>query len=217
MNRNFNRNTRTLRRRRNRNRGNRNNRNNVNRTLIRSLQFKAFYTHFSNITVTSAGVMQNINIIDQGLDITNRVGRQINITRITIRGHYEIANGLANSPQRQLARIILFRDKQANQAAPTGTDLLYDNTIDDAINSPYNLDNRHRFHVVFDKAFVFSSAFPIHNIFFNINANIAITFDASTSSVSDQTSNAYYLFFVSDNSVSGPTFNGYSVVRFTDS
>lgn len=85
-----------------------------------------------------------LNGIAQGDDSTERLGKRINMTSVAIRGTCILPSN-ASSPYDSL-RVMIFYDRQPNQATPAVTDILTTASNDSHI----NLFNSDRFWVVLD-------------------------------------------------------------------
>jgi hypothetical protein len=103
--------------------------------------------------VLAAGNVVAYNLVAQGTDFTNRIGRQIMNKSILFRA--SVQNNQANDTPGDIVRIMLIYDDQPNSAVavPAVTDIL--TTAD--IFSGINLNNRDRFKVLYDKRFTLPS------------------------------------------------------------
>lgn len=113
-------------------------------------------------TITSAGWFQSMSLIAVGSDFTQRIGRKIFINYFSMK--------LFLKPQALAApgvcvnavdftgcqlRLMLIYDTQPNGAYPGVNDILWTNVGNRQPFSLINLNNRDRFHVFWDKLFVF--------------------------------------------------------------
>jgi len=93
-----------------------------------------------------------INGCTQGDEIDQRIGREIRMRHITIRGFFR---GVADATAKSTCnRVLIVYDKQPNHAAMTGADLfdgLATTPVD--VTKMYNLDNRKRFTVLYDRLY----------------------------------------------------------------
>lgn len=101
--------------------------------------------------VDTAGSLTLLNGCSRGTDITNRIGRNITMTSVFIRGHImsESASILSPSVNQigQLARCLIIYDMEALAGTPLITDVLKSATS----YAQLNIDNRDRFTVLMDK------------------------------------------------------------------
>lgn len=153
---------------------------------------------------TSSGVISSssLNLMQEGDTDQSRDGNECLLSRIDIRGNLELPEesdqasvGLLTP---SLCRMIVYYDKQCNGAAAAVTDILAGATFD----SFYNLDNRKRFRMLYDKVHSFNvlptsdggtanqydSAVQYRNIRWGMKLNKKIVFDATTGAITDLTS-----------------------------
>lgn len=104
-------------------------------------ELKAIDTDISNTAVATAESVICINKCTQGSDIGNRVGRQIMMKSVQIRGFMSTV-GTNNG---DLVFWAVVYDRQSNAAAPEWTDVY---TTDAVYPQLRNLDNRKRFKVL---------------------------------------------------------------------
>lgn len=110
-------------------------------------ELKFIDTEISAGTLTTAGTVTFLNGVAQGTDFNNRIGRKTLIKSILWNcGIYPIPS--TTQPAGEFVRMIIFYDTQTNSAAvPAVTDVL---AVADPF-SPMNLNNRDRFHIIWDK------------------------------------------------------------------
>lgn len=109
----------------------------------------------------TGGIKQNIHIVPQGTGFTQRIGRQIWITKIDVRMEFILdaqSDTIANYPNLigdDLVRIMIVQDRQCNGAAYNYTDLFADKVVGvttaQALQSMYNLSNFKRFKVLYNR------------------------------------------------------------------
>ena len=112
-----------------------------------------------DVVATTAAMSVNLNIvqltnIQQGDTTITRDGAQCKML------HLEMAYSILVDPTlpRTLVRIMVVVDKQTNQGIYTALDLLEDSSSQDNIVAPRNLDNKHRFSILYDRVHVLSLA-----------------------------------------------------------
>lgn len=107
-----------------------------------------------------------VNWVQQGTDFTNRIGRQITMDAIQIRGSISMQNTLGNNWNSTMTypasfiRLMLVYDYQPTATLPTIDDILYSNVAGGygppaGVFTEYshmNLGNRARFKVIWDKS-----------------------------------------------------------------
>lgn len=138
------------------------------------------------------------------------------------------ANSIGSSIP-QLMRMIILMDMQPNGATPLTTDLLMSaNPV-----AQLNLSYRDRFKILIDKVFAFgpywntTGATGLSDIIWAeglsrpykkfIKLNEEVIFQNSTGNISDITSGALYMFWISSNAgIDGGTFLNSTRVRYSD-
>ncbi len=101
------------------------------------------------IANTGTIVTPSANLIAQGTDETERVGRKVTITNIHWKFEVRLPTQTAGSTASDVARIILYLDKQANGAAATVTGILESANYQ----SFNNLANKSRFRTLMDRTY----------------------------------------------------------------
>lgn len=125
-----------------------------------------------------------INGIAKGDEINQRIGREIRMKHITVRGFYRaVADATGKST---INRMLIVYDKQPNHAAMTGADL-FDTLAATAIDvtKMYNLDNRKRFTVLYDRVFPvdmmeYSKACQKVPFYIDFPVNLPVIYNATT-------------------------------------
>lgn len=115
----------------------------------RELKFIDVTNTFVNIP--AAGAVTLINGVVQGTDFNNRIGRKI-VMKSLLSNITLYPSTTAPASTGDFTRLMVIYDTQTNSAAtPAVTDIL----VSADVNSPMNLNNRDRFHVVMDKKYTF--------------------------------------------------------------
>jgi len=162
------------------------------------------------------------NLVAQGTDFTNRVGRVINMSSILFRYFITPENTASNS-EGEIVRILLVYDMQSNSTTiPAITDVL--NASD--VLSGVKLDNRDRFKILYDKrtamrGVTFTAAAVtggdpqpfFKEKFFKVNLDTVYSGTGGT--IGNIATGSLLLFFVG-NVGSTNTLTHYCRVRFTD-
>ncbi len=179
-----------------------------------NVEYKNHDVITSTQTVSTGGAIVQLTNIGSGDGANSRDGRDITIKRITWR-YFAVQAALAVVTY---LRVILVLDKQTNEAIYTASDLLADVTANNAINSPLNLDNKKRFRILYDKVHLLNDVFlnGIRPVKYNKDTTIKLTFDASTPSIADITSNSLSIFLISSETTELPTIFSYCRLRFID-
>ncbi len=178
-----------------------------------NVEFKRFdVSATAQAQTTTVTILQVSNILlgDGGL---SRDGNQIKITGIYLNYLWTI-HASATTTQ---VRVMLVQDSQTNGAIYAASDLLVDQTGTDNIISPYNLDNKYRFRVLFDRTHVLNdngNQSVIVNKFIKLDQRMR--FDASAGDITDVTSMSYSLVFVSSEATNTPARTHHCRIRFID-
>lgn len=190
---------------------------------------------YGTMNFDSAGSSGCINRIAAGTDFTQRIGRKIMIKSIYVRGIIQKNPHVAS----QLCRMILVYDKQFNSDTnpPAITQILLTNDTDGAFSwDQFNLNNRDRFVVLWDKAVATGpSGFYDPTTQANCSSptswngyvaikkykkvNLETIFSGTTDDLASIQSGALFLYTIGDNA-NGATgtdyFKGTVRVRFVD-
>lgn len=164
-----------------------------------------------------------LNGVIQGVDETQRIGRQSNMKSIFLRGTVSSA---PTTTQSGAIRTIVVIDQEVPQVAGVGQAMLItDFLVTDSLQSQANLDNRKRFKVLHDEMTIFGGittgdgGTPTSHVI-NWFKNIDVTCEYNSrvnGNIGDFTKNAVYLITYSTNlTVASPVTNINSRVRFTD-
>lgn len=166
---------------------------------------------------TTTGSVTLLNSLSAGSDYTQRIGRKCLFKSIFIRGWVFPED---TSTVNNLARIIIFYDRQTNSSTPAITDLLVSATSVSNI----NLDNRERFKILVDKQFAMPAyieasgmgtipkSFKIYK-----KVNLDTIYDDTTAGVGSISTGGIFMLTIG-NAVSGTgsTFQVCSRLRFSD-
>lgn len=183
-----------------------------NKFLLSKPELKRHYDQYTENTINTTPAIQNLNIIDQGNAVTQRLGNQIKIMAHYFNALFSINASATNTK----IRLMIVLDKQVNESTMTIGDLLRDTSADDVLVSSMELDNSQRFRILFDQLIVLSQEFPSKSIKYYKKHNLPIKYDANTSAVADQTSKALYMIVFSNESTNTPTITASSCIRFVD-
>jgi len=121
-----------------------------------SEELKVFDTVLSAYPLNTTGSVTNVFLPQLGSDMNQRVGRKCCIKSIYLRGYAFIQGAFPDpivsgvSAPAQLQRLMFIWDTQPNGSLPAITDIL--NTSTSA--SQLNINNRDRFKILMDKAWV---------------------------------------------------------------
>ncbi len=101
------------------------------------------------LVATAGTITPSINIIPQGVDENERIGRKLTIVKILWRIRVVLEATTVAAETSDQVRLIVFLDKQANGAPATVTDILQSANVQ-AFN---NLSNKGRFRTLMDREY----------------------------------------------------------------
>ncbi len=163
--------------------------------------------------VGGSGAIQQLTNIRQGDTTFSRDGSQCKVTSVQGRGIIQ-HNPLAIDT---VVRLLLVLDRQTNQAIYMTSDLLLDTALIESLISPYNLDNKSRFKVLWDRTFTLSQNSKTVTAFkFYKKLDLLLRFDGNTPSIADLTQNSLSLVRISNENDNPPQFDLITRVRFVD-
>lgn len=142
-----------------------------------------------------------INRCAQGTDHFNRIGNQITVTAIHIRGCITTPVSQAGvTTYSNCVRVILFTDRQANGSYPAINDVFELNaTIDPAI-AFNNLTYRSRFRILAEKKMILIGGTNANKYYyeFNVKKPIRVNYTGQGAAISDIRTNAIHLACLDD-------------------
>lgn len=189
-------------------------------------ELKFFDGTIAQSPVSATGNLTNsINLVPQGVEEDQRVGRKMTIKSIHFRFNYRLDEQDAQvTPERSDSlRFIVYLDKQANGATAAITGVLESANIQ----SFRNLSNKNRFNILLDKTYnlqyqglasdsagVVSQAMQIHTTAWNKTCNIPIEFDSTTGAITEIRSNNVGVILITQNAqmIFGSNFR----IRYSD-
>lgn len=178
-----------------------------------NVEVKNFDVQQTLLNVTTTPVIVQLTNIQQGDTTSTRDGSQCKLTRL----EFTLQVLLNTSAVRSSFRCLVICDRQTNQAIYVPGDVLQDVTSTDAIFSPINLDNKHRFQILADiVTHVGEGGGRIRQYKKSIKLNKIIRFDASTGAIADLTQSSVSLMFISTEGTNGPLITHFSRIRFID-
>lgn len=190
-----------------------------------SIERKFHDVDIDDAVIANTGLIFNsVNLIPQGVTETTRVGRKANISAINWRFDIILpeADGVADPPNIDVIRVILFLDKQANGATAAVTDILESADYQ----SFNNLANKSRFRTLMDRTYNMNRSAgggngttsdwgaERHSDTFFKRCNIPIEFDSTAGAITEIRSNNIGVLLISQNGNAG--FESKMRLRFTD-
>ncbi len=164
-------------------------------------------------TVNTTATIHQASLLNQGDTGSTRDGSQVRVKSLLV--NYSIV--LHTSAVATNVRVIIVSDTQTNGALFAASDLLEDITANDAINSPYNLDNIYRFRILSDKRYALCDS-GRKNIIVSkfIKLNTPMRFSDTGNGIADILSQSYAVLFISNEATNVPTVNLHTRMRYLD-
>ena len=177
-----------------------------------NVEYKHHTKSHTNLGVSSTVAPVCLCLIPSGDVDTKRDGSKVRVKWMTF--NYILKKH--SSASSTLVRVMLVIDRQTNQTAFSGSDLLLDTTITDSIVSPLNLDNSGRFRVIYDRYHILNAEMPtlVRKIYKKLD--LQLKFDASTPGIEDLTLNSLHLLVFTDEASNDPTITYSSRLRYID-
>ena len=116
-------------------------------------------------------------------------------------------------------RCILVHDKQTNGAIFTTAGVIRDATVTDAIISPYELDNKFRFRILYDKVL---NLVPANDSviqmteYYKRDMEIKIRYSGNAGDITDIPSSSLALLLISNQATDTPNLTVFVRIRFVD-
>lgn len=174
-----------------------------------NVEFKYKDTELS-VNPSASGAFYLLNGLQTGDNVINRDGRLVRIK--SCQAKYKLT--MNASATNTTVRFLWFIDKQANQSTPTGSDLF----INVNTQGLKNLNNRKRFVFLKDQTISLSSNSLTEKRFnYYRKLDMKTVYDAGDAgTIADITTNALYLYVISDEAVNTPSLELYNRIRFID-
>lgn len=159
-------------------------------------------------TPTAAGTANAISLveIEQGTAADERLGAQITVVGIMIRGCIrtpEDKNG--TTAYRNCVTVYVVQDRQSNGEIPTIDELLVVSTYTDPSTSMRNLDNRSRFKILAKRQMILIGGTNANNYFYEISVKkpIKVTYTGNTGTPDAVKTNNIWLLALDNTTGSG--------------
>ncbi len=181
------------------------------RRLI-NVEYK-FIDTISLQAISTTPLIIPLSNISQGDTTITRDGSQIKCLSIQFSYFWTLNASAAVTTM----RVLLVKDKQTNQSLYAAGDLLSDITASDAINSPYNRDNRKRFNIMYDKIISLSDSNHKQMHFgMKFSQEQILRYDANAGTIADLTQSSYSIMLVSTEPTNTPVFTSFVRLNFVD-
>ncbi len=168
----------------------------------------------------------SLNIVAQGVDKDERIGRKLCVHNVSFRGEIHCASGTSLTANHNRVRICLILDRQCNGANATMADIFEPAAV--GIDAWRNLANQERFTILWSKTLVFnkgasSIAGPLHfttdaikKIGFSKKMEVIIEYDGATGAITTIQSNNLFFAVCARLSTPACTLTGRARVRWSD-
>lgn len=188
--------------------------------------------------VAPTGYLQLLNAMTNGTEQNFRLGDQITMTSLQMRGAITAAD-TQDLPTH--VRMIIFMDRQANNAAPSVISsagafngLLAADTLQVATDpwtatySPFSYEQQKRFRVLYDKRYVLNphvvgpttGTYVPYQVKFNVKLKLGkvVKYSDTGNTIADISTNSLYVVWLSDvpNAPEQPTVDYWSRIYFKD-
>lgn len=176
--------------------------------LLRTREKKFFDTTGSSAISTSGSVLlSSLALVQQGDGATNRDGRKINATYISLKGTWTLPEeSPTTAPGSDVCRFIVYMDSQCNGAAATFTELFASADL----LAHNNLNNSKRFKIlcndvaVLNVGALYGSGATWNEVNYYFEKfirldDVVIQYDASTGAITDLTANNFGVAAITEN------------------
>jgi len=171
----------------------------------------------------ATAVITLLNGLSQGVDETGRIGRQVNMKSIFLRGE---VNSNSSSSGSGTIRTMIVLDQEVPQSSGSGVTMsITDFLVSNQVQSQNNLNNRKRFKVLWDDiqnlaGYATNSGCPTSiSLYYYKKIDITCEFNSNDNgTITDFTKNAMYLitYCGGDMAVQNPQSTINTRIRFTD-
>ncbi len=189
--------------------------------LIKKTELKQMNTNIiGQVILDGVGNQIQLTNIVQGITDQTRLGNQITVESIFIRCIFHIATA-AHSSQ---VRMLVVHDRQCNGAVYATSEIL-DSVLDlRSLITPYNLDNRKRFHILKDHMIMLNRPGPTSTLGYSRywkfwkKLNINLRYDQNLGSILDLTEGSLSLLFIGNELIAdAPTVDLDVRIMYSDS
>ncbi len=178
-----------------------------------NVEVKNFDVQLDGLTVTDGFAITQLSNIPQGDTTNERDGAQVKMVGFEM--SYFITRNV--SADASIIRILLVIDKQTNQAIFVPGDMFEDSTVLDNLVSPRNLDNKHRFTVLYDRVHHLSNGGPTSlSVKKYFKKDLLLRYDGSTPSIADLTQNSLAFMRAANQVTNDPIIRAFFRLRFVD-
>ncbi len=180
---------------------------------IVNVEFKNHDVQATTLSIPVVPVITQCTNIAQGDTTITRDGASLKLTSLTFK-YILIQHPTAVST---FVRIMIVLDTQTNEAIYSDDDLLQDVTAGDGVVSMRNLDNTHRFRVLYDRVHQFTDTGSTaqYGKFFK-KLNLKIRYDNAAAAITSLTQSSVSMLFLSNEATNQPNITHSLRLRYVD-
>ncbi len=183
---------------------------------IKSLMNVEFKNHDVKLTASAlavAPIISELTNIAIGDTTNTRDGSSIKLVSILFK---YLINMNASATQTKV-RVILVHDRQTNEAVYSAADFLADVTAGDSIVAARNLDNGHRFQVLYDKVHTYSISGRQNSYHqFYKKLNLKLRYDNAAAAITSLTQSSLSLLTTTNEATNVPNITSIVRLRYVD-
>ncbi len=178
-----------------------------------NVEFKNHDVQGTSVAIGTVPVITQLTNIAQGDTTNTRDGASIKVTSFLFK--YKIL--MSASAFNTQVRVMLILDRQTNEAIYLSDDLLQDITVHDSIVSARNLNNAHRFKVLYDRVHVYNISSKSNDYTEKyIKLNIKLRYDNAAAAITSLTQQSLSLLTVGNESSNQPNITSLIRIRYVD-
>lgn len=178
-----------------------------------NVEIKNFDVVATNTAMTQFPQIIQLSNIPRGDTTNERDGAQCKMVGFDL--NYTIV--VSATLPRTVCRVLLVLDKQTNQAVYIPGDLLDESgTAGLNIVSSRNLNNKHRFQILYDRTHSLSLDKSVIVVRKYIKKEILLRYDNSTSAIADLTQNSLSVMHMTNETTNVPNLTSFFRLRFID-
>ncbi len=178
-----------------------------------NVEYKNLDTQLTSQAQSDTPTITQITNMNRGDTTNTRDGSSVKFVQLYMRGFVRINA----SATRTGFRILVVLDRQTNQAVYAIADLLQDVSNADGLVTPLNLDNKFRFHVLYDKLmFLDSNGVESKQFKFFKKVQLKCRYDGDAGTIADLTSKSLSIVTLSDEATNTPVVTLNMRLRFVD-
>ncbi len=183
---------------------------------IKSLMNVEFKNHDVKLTASAlavAPIISQLTNIAIGDTTNTRDGSSIKLVSILFK---YLINMNASATQTKV-RVVLIHDRQTNEAVYSAADFLEDVTAGDSIVAARNLDNGHRFQVLYDKVHTYSISGRQNSYHqFYKKLNLKLRYDNAAAAITSLTQSSLSLLTTTNEATNVPNITSIVRLRYVD-